>query len=310
MPDEDINDEAEVNIALTHESNKGNEQKGLANFFVFVDAPNRPVPSPEDVQAKIQRRDKEKAQAKKAATKSKSKSKSKKEVRIADTAAASDDGSGVPTLGPQGGDESIPDSGDLDNIGATADKKANKPARGVGKKTDIPFSRGKLHVECLSFSALASGGKLYAIIELGNSSQTHETTPQKAKDGHLSIDFFDIKLDVERYHIHGGSITVRLFERTMLGGKRLIGGNTIDLDSLLLHVDDSVNLTEHLRNDKHEKKGEMNLRLRLEQLNDVDTRPAIDIGFEHASFEVTAIKLMDLRHTDTISVLRRFLGRL
>ena len=79
----------------------------------------------------------------------------------------------------------------------------------------------------------------------------------------------------------------------------MVGSNSLPLDSLLLHVGDSVNLTEKIRNDRHEKKGEIILKLRLEQLNDVDSKPAIEAGFSHATFEVTAIKLTDLRHTDS-----------
>ena len=41
------------------------------------------------------------------------------------------------------------------------------------------------------------------------------------------------------------------------------------------------------------------MKLRLEQLNDVDSKPAVEAGFSHATFEVTAIKLTDLRHTDS-----------
>ena len=61
---------------------------------------------------------------------------------------------------------------------------------------------------------------MYAVIELGNSSQTHETTPKKTSDGSLSVDFFDVKMDVERYNIHGGAITVKVYENTMFGGKK------------------------------------------------------------------------------------------
>jgi hypothetical protein len=290
VPEEDINDEAEVTMQLVHEDKKSSEAKGKAHFFVYVDAEDRPVPTPEQIQEKIQRR-------KAAKNKLGRSSPSIDENQLAsgaDVAAQkpNNDGMGVPRLDlPTGGDEAV--------IGGPALSVGNKAKRGVAKPAGVAFLEGKLHVKTMSCSDLGpSGSKVFFSLELHNSSQTHETVPETKKDGMWHQDLMGVTMDVERYHVHGGNVTIKYFEKTMFNSRKLVGTNTIPLDSLLLHVGENINLTANLVDERHAKCGHATLQMHLEQINDVAHKSAIEEGFESAVLEVSAIKLTDLKHTN------------
>lgn len=285
MPEEDINDEAEVKIGLTFD----NKHEGTVGFFLYVDAPNRPVPTPEEVQAKIKRR-KDEAASKLAQTKSE---KPDGVVHAEGSIEVVDDGLGSPSTGPPGG-------GDEAMGGESRLKLAKQHSvRGVGKKSSIPFTMGKVHIKALTCSEMADhGSKVFFSIELNNSTQTHETQPTHKKDGICHEEFLGLSMDVERYHVHGGNLTIKYYEKTMFSSRSLVGMNTIELDSLLLHVGDEVNLFANLLDERHTKCGRAVVQLQLEQTNNVDVKPAIEEAFDSAVLGVSAIKLKDLRHTD------------
>lgn len=284
--EEDINDDIVLRIPLKG-SVKGHkdEDSGYFKCTAKIDAEDMPVPTQERKQARLE---KARADAKKSIDAKLNDSDHKVKVDVKQMQE----------------NEKIA-AGSNSKISMSNSKTAKNKTE-AKKKAEVmkPFRQGILSLCSLDCSDLRRNKKDVVVkLEVKNSAGTINFDPQPRSNGHCIASLFDTKVNVERYHIHEGSIKVQLYEINnwaILEKEHYLGAADIPLDALMMHIDEDVHLAETVRDAHGTKVGHISLALHLKQTNDAHEVSAYDQGLEGSVLEVRAVKLSHLNYVESL----------
>jgi len=172
------------------------------------------------------------------------------------------------------------------------------------KLVKAPFKQGRLNVTKIRLADLSHKSRdVFVLLELQNSTYTHETDPQaKSNNGICEYNFIDVSTDVERFNIHEGKVTLHLYEcnkwNPLQPSRVHLGSADIALNSLLLNLFQEVHLQANIENEKLAKVGNLTIGLKLEQWNDMDETLALGNLGNGGMLEILSLRATDMFNVD------------
>ncbi len=180
------------------------------------------------------------------------------------------------------------------------------------RKVKGRFEQGRLNITKIHLADLNNNNReTFVSLDLLNSNDTVETVPkEKSVEHSCEYSFMDMSMNVERYHIHEGKVIIHLYENNkwnpMIASKVLLGTAEIELDSLLLHIHQEVQLKGNFIDiNNNENKlvsiGRITIGFQLEQWNNLDELTALEHGLGNGGvLNIKSLRVTDMKYASAM----------